>query len=150
MFNGDFRMHTKVETAYDELSSTHHPASTISWLWQAITRGSQSPPLLGLCLAVASQVRRSRDGHTVLFHVAKTSPGPELRGKLWVIYGDPPKTLEIKEQQNWALAKFYSTCSQQSNNRFHEDLRGRIFNAELGCSHNIVCQHDCIQNVILV
>lgn len=35
-------MHTKVETAYDELSSTHHPASTISWPLVGVRTGDNS------------------------------------------------------------------------------------------------------------
>lgn len=137
-------MHTKVETAYDELSSTHHSASTILWPpvrvltsditeWFPITATAWT-----LQLVMVSQVRRLR-GTETSSHAAKMSTGPELRGKLWVISVGPPKMFKTKGQQNLALSKFYGMYSRQSNNRFHEDLGGRISNAEFGCLHEVVC-----------
>ena len=141
---GSFQVHTKVEIAYDELSFTHHSASTISrppvrvltsdiTQWFPITATTWT-----LQLVMASQVRRLR-GTETFSHAAKMSTGPELRGKLWVISVGAPKMFKTKGQQNWALSKFYGMYSRQSNNRFHEDLWGRIFNAEFGCLHEIVC-----------
>ena len=48
-------MHTKVEAAYDELSSTHHPASTISWpLVGALTGDNSRFPVTAATWALLS------------------------------------------------------------------------------------------------
>lgn len=81
-------MHIKVETVYDELSCTHHLASTISCpLMGALTCKNSVAPndstTWTLWSEMDSQARRSR-GTKPFWHATKMSSGQELKGKLQV------------------------------------------------------------------